>query len=89
MHIARVCEKLPRLQIHFRISRSFRPRNNLRPKILSWNRRKEHTLVATSLLGNSGYQTDRKIYDQSKIELRLQSTACKLASRELSDFIHR
>ena len=27
VHIARVGERLPRLQIHFRISRSFRPRN--------------------------------------------------------------
>ena len=27
MHIARVCERLPRSQIQFRISRSFRPRN--------------------------------------------------------------
>ena len=27
MHIARVGERLPRLQIQFRISRSFRPRN--------------------------------------------------------------
>ena len=35
MHIARVGERLPRLQIQFRISRSFRPRNlaNLRSKI--------------------------------------------------------
>ena len=31
-------------------------------------------LVATSLLGNSGYQTDRKICDQSKIALRLRSS---------------
>ena len=27
MHIARVCEWLPRFEIQFRISRSFRPRN--------------------------------------------------------------
>ena len=27
MHIARVSERLPKLQIQFRISRSFRPRN--------------------------------------------------------------
>ena len=35
MHIARVGERLPRLQIQFRISRSFRPRNlaNLGSKI--------------------------------------------------------
>ena len=35
MHIVRVGERLPRLQIQFRISRSFRPRNlaNLRSKI--------------------------------------------------------
>ena len=43
MHIACVCE---RLQIQFRISRSFRPRNlaNLGSKIRFWIRRKEHTL---------------------------------------------
>ena len=47
MHIARVGEKLSRLQIQFRISRSFRPRNlsNLRSKIRFWIRRKEHTLT--------------------------------------------
>ena len=46
MHIARVGERLPRLQIQFRISRSFRPRNlaNLGSKIGFWIRRKEHTL---------------------------------------------
>ena len=46
MHIARVGERLPRLQIQFWISRSFRPRNlaNLRSKIRFWIRRKEHTL---------------------------------------------
>ena len=46
MHIARVGERLPRLQIQFRISRSFRPRNlaNLGSKIRLWIRRKEHTL---------------------------------------------
>ena len=46
MHIALVGEKLPRLQIQFRISRSFRPRNlaNLGSKIRFWIRRKEHTL---------------------------------------------
>ena len=45
MHIARVGERLPRLQIQFRISRSFRPRNlaNLGSKIRFWTRRKEHT----------------------------------------------
>ena len=45
MHIARVGERLPRLQIQFWISRSFRPRNlaNLRSKIRFWIRRKEHT----------------------------------------------
>ena len=37
VHIARVGERLPRLQIHFRISRSFRPRNleNLGSKSVS------------------------------------------------------
>ena len=46
MDIARVGERLPRLQIQFRISRSFRPRNlaNLGSKIRFWIRRKEHTL---------------------------------------------
>ena len=45
MHIARFGERLPRLQIQFRISRSFRPRNlaNLGSKIRFWIRRKEHT----------------------------------------------
>ena len=44
--IARVGERLPRLQIQFLISRSFRPRNlvNLGSKIRFWIRRKEHTL---------------------------------------------
>ena len=47
VHIARVGERLPRLQIQFRISRSFRPRNlaNLGSKIRFWIRRKEHTLM--------------------------------------------
>ena len=46
MHIARVGERFPRLQIQFRISRSFRPRNlaNLGSKIRFWIRRNEHTL---------------------------------------------
>ena len=45
MHIARVGERSPRLQIQFRISRSFRPQNlaNLGSKIRFWIRRKEHT----------------------------------------------
>ena len=49
MHIARVGERLPRLQIQFRILRSFRPRNlaNLGSKIRFWIRRKEHTLNET------------------------------------------
>ena len=47
MYIARVCERLPRIQIQFRISRSFRPRNpaNLGSKIRIWIRQKEHTLI--------------------------------------------
>ena len=47
MHIARVGERLPWLQIQFRISRSFRPRNlaNLGSKIRFWIRRKKHTVV--------------------------------------------
>ena len=50
MHIARVGERLPRLQIQFRISRSFRPRNlaNLGSKIRFWIRRKEHTLYCVN-----------------------------------------
>ena len=46
VHTARFGERLPRLQIQFRISRSFRPRNlaNLGSKIRFWIRRKEHTL---------------------------------------------
>ena len=44
------------------------------------------SLVAASLLRNSGYQTDRKIYDQSKMTLRLAIptdllTSLSLASR--------
>ena len=31
MRIVRVCERLPRLKIQFRISRSFRPRNQANP----------------------------------------------------------
>ena len=44
MHIARVCERLLRLRIKFRISRSFRPRNpaNLGSEICFWIRLKEH-----------------------------------------------
>ena len=46
MHIARVCKRLPRLQMQFRISLSFRPRNpaNLGSKIRFWIRQKEQTL---------------------------------------------
>ena len=52
MHIARVGERLPRLQIQFRISRSFRPQNlaNLGSKIRFWIRRKEHTLLSLKML---------------------------------------
>ena len=44
-HIERIYKRLPRLQIQFRISRSFRSRNlvNLRSKIRFWIHRKEHT----------------------------------------------
>ena len=55
--IARVGERLPRLQIQFRISRSFRPRNlvNLGSKIRFWIRRKEHTLrVSSDMTGHTG-----------------------------------
>lgn len=46
IHIARVCERLPRLQTQIRISRSFRPRHpaNLGSKIRFWIRRKETPL---------------------------------------------
>ena len=46
MHIARIGERLPRLQIQFLISHSFRPQNlaNLGSKIRFWIRREEHTL---------------------------------------------
>ena len=40
-------------------------RRDVRLNDVNWS------LVATSLLRNSGYQTDRKIYDQSKMTLRL------------------
>ena len=39
-------------------------RRDVRLNDVNWS------LVATSLLGNSGYQTDRKKYDQSKMTLR-------------------
>ena len=44
MHIARVCERLPKSQIQFRISRSFRPGNpeNLGSEIRFWISLKEH-----------------------------------------------
>ena len=50
MHIARVCEMLPSLQIQFRISRSFGLRNpaNLGSKIRFWICRKEHTPRGTN-----------------------------------------
>ena len=41
------------------------PPKKIQSSHLNWS------LVATSMLGNSGYQTDRKIYDQSKVTLRL------------------
>ena len=46
MHIARVCERLPRSQIRFRISRFFRPRNpaNLGSEICFWMRLKGHSV---------------------------------------------
>ena len=55
MHIARFVERLPRLQIQFRISRSFQPRNltNLGSKIRFWIHRKEHTL--SFICGTAGY----------------------------------
>ena len=40
-------------------------RRDVRLNDVNWS------LVATSLPGNSGYQTDRKIYDQSKMTLGL------------------
>ena len=58
MHITPVGERLPRLQIKFRISRSFQPRNlaNLGSKIRFWIRQKEHTLNKP----NSGWFLDFK-----------------------------
>ena len=46
IHIARVCERLPRSQIQFRISRSFRQRNpaNLGSEICFWIRLKEYSV---------------------------------------------
>ena len=41
------------------------PPKKIQSSHLNWS------LVATSMLGNSGYQTDRKIYDQSKVTLCL------------------
>ena len=40
-------------------------RRDVRLNDVNWGK------VATSLLGNSGYQTDRKVYDQSKMTFRL------------------
>ena len=40
-------------------------RRDVRLNDVNWS------LVVTSLLGNSGYQTDRKKYEQSKMTLRL------------------
>ena len=59
MHTARFGERLPRLQIQFRISRSFRPRNlaNLGSKIRFWIRRKEHTLKFGSAFLSSSWES--------------------------------
>ena len=73
MHIARVCERLPRLQIQFWISRCFRPRNpaNLGPIIRLWIAERN-----TPILGNfTDFQTffpyaltDFANQSQSKVE---------------------
>ena len=59
MHITRVCESLPRLQIQFRILRSFRPRNpaNLGSKICFGIRRKEHIPVIYHDLSDLGLES--------------------------------
>ena len=56
MHIVRVCERLPRLKLKFRISRSFRPRNqaNLGSKIGFWIHRKEHNQKKIFLIPRCG-----------------------------------
>ena len=58
MHFVRVCERLPRLKIQFRISRSFRPRNpaNLESKIGLWIRRREHNQKKVFLIPRCGFQ---------------------------------
>ena len=79
MHIARVGERLPRLQIQFRISRSFRPRNlaNLGSKIRFWIRRKEHTLKTVCLLvhpwGGNLYLPRRGATDRASLEVITQA----------------
>ena len=58
MHIVRVCERLPRLKIQFRISRSFRPENraNLGSKIGFWIHRKERNQKKNFLIPRCGFQ---------------------------------
>ena len=58
MHIVRVCERLPRLKIQFRISRSFRPRNqaNLGSKSGFWIHRKEHNQKKFFLIPRCGFR---------------------------------
>ena len=60
------------------------PRHEVRLNDVNWS------LIATFLLGNSGYQTDRKIYDHSTpLAILAQSARCgryktiKLALREI------
>ena len=50
----------------------------------AWWRHAEWRLLEflySLLLGNRGYQTDRKIYDQGEIALRLRSSRDKRAAR--------
>ena len=73
MHIARVGERLPRLQIQFRISRSFRPRNlaNLGSKIRFWIRRKEHTPWNKQERAYSGFRVSPALRLDRKMRRRL------------------
>ena len=88
MHIARVGERLLRLQIQFRISRSFRPRNlaNLGSKTRFWIRRKEHTPQTPFRGETSGGVAKCRLFPQASFarfcllnQLRSKEPANKLA----------
>ena len=86
MHTARFGERLPRLQIQFRISRSFRPRNlaNLGSKIRFWIRRKEHTLNVNDAFFNSFARPLRLYVTRPLIDMRYTQTKCsKRANRKI------